>query len=74
MINDTPLRAIRLKCLDCCCNQIVEVRECTAEGCPLWVYRMGHNPKRKGLGNYSHLCGEKTKKEPAGGENIDEDI
>jgi len=41
----TPLKAIRRKCLDCCCNQIVEVRLCTCEKCPLWEYRMGHRPK-----------------------------
>ena len=41
----TPLKAIRAKCLDCCCNQAVEVRLCAAENCPLWEYRMGHRPK-----------------------------
>lgn len=46
----TPLRAIRLKCLDCCCQQIAEVRTCTITSCELWPFRMGHNPNRKGLG------------------------
>lgn len=41
----TPLKAIRLKCIDCTCGQIAEVRACTAKKCPLWVYRMGHRPK-----------------------------
>lgn len=41
----TPMRAIRAKCLDCCCGQAVEVRLCAAENCPLWEYRMGHRPK-----------------------------
>lgn len=41
----TPMRAIRAKCLDCCCGQVVEVRLCAAENCPLWEYRMGHRPK-----------------------------
>lgn len=40
----TPKRAIRLKCLDCSANQIVEVRECTHTRCPLWPFRMGKNP------------------------------
>lgn len=47
----TPLRAIRAKCLDCCCEQANEVRECTAVNCPLHFYRFGKNPNRKGKGN-----------------------
>lgn len=31
----TPLKAIRRKCLDCCCQQTVEVRECTYTKCAL---------------------------------------
>lgn len=46
----TPLKAIRAKCLDCC-GTSYEVKMCTATGCPLYVYRDGHNPKRKGAGN-----------------------
>lgn len=42
----TPVRAIRKKCLDCCCNQAAEVRLCPAADCPLWEYRMGHRPKK----------------------------
>ena len=34
-------KAIRLKCLDCCCGQSVEVRKCPLTDCPLWRYRMG---------------------------------
>ena len=34
-------KAIRLKCLDCCCGQSAEVRKCPAIDCPLWRYRMG---------------------------------
>lgn len=41
----TPLKAIRAKCLECCCGQFVEVRECTIQECPLYEYRMGHRPK-----------------------------
>lgn len=43
----TPVKAIRAKCLDCCCDQVAEVRACPAGDCPLWPYRMGHNPARK---------------------------
>ena len=51
----TPLKAIRAKCLDCCCWQINEVRLCPVRDCPLYPYRDGHNPKRKGMGNVSGL-------------------
>jgi hypothetical protein len=37
----TRTKAIRLKCLDCTCNQPAEVRKCPAMNCPLWRYRMG---------------------------------
>ena len=42
----TPVKAIRAKCLDCTCNQPVEVRLCTVEKCPLYPYRMGHRPQK----------------------------
>ena len=34
-------KAIRAKCLDCCCGNSAEVRKCTITTCPLWIYRMG---------------------------------
>ena len=45
----TPVKAIRAKCLDCCCNQRLEVKLCPAKGCPLWPYRLGHRPKNMEL-------------------------
>ena len=41
---ETPLRAIRANCIDCCGGQLSEVRKCTAVTCPLWPMRMGRNP------------------------------
>ena len=41
-------KAIRLKCLDCCCGSSTEVRKCPAEDCPLWRYRMGNEKKAQG--------------------------
>ena len=38
-------KAIRLKCLDCCCDQAAEVRKCPATNCPLWRFRMGREIK-----------------------------
>lgn len=40
----TPLKAIRLRCLDCCCQQPNEVRLCTVKDCSLWPYRFGKTP------------------------------
>ena len=40
----TPLKAIRQKCLDCCCYEKKEVRLCAAVNCPLHPYRFGHRP------------------------------
>lgn len=46
----TPVKAIRAKCLDCCCGSAQEVKLCPITDCPLYPYRMGHNPSRKGKG------------------------
>jgi hypothetical protein len=40
------LKAIRAKCLDCCCYQQAEIAKCTMINCPLWPFRMGTNPWR----------------------------
>jgi len=53
--NLSPLRAIRAKCLDCCCWQEVEVRNCPSVKCALHPFRMGKNPNRKGLGNAANF-------------------
>jgi hypothetical protein len=42
-----PLKALREKCLDCCCANAAEVRKCVAVDCALWPFRMGTNPFRK---------------------------
>ena len=39
------LQAIRHKCLDCCCFQPSEVRECPVSTCGLWPYRLGRDPE-----------------------------
>lgn len=43
----TPLKAIREKCLDCCCGQANEVKLCPCTDCALFPYRFGKNPFRK---------------------------
>lgn len=40
----SPLKAIRLKCLDCSCGSSNEVKLCPVEKCPLYPFREGHNP------------------------------
>lgn len=51
----TTLKAIRLKCLDCCCGSATEVKLCPAQACALWPFRLGKNPNRKGMGNAKNL-------------------
>lgn len=41
----TPIKAIRKKCLDCCNDQVAEVRHCHKTECTLHPYRMGKRPK-----------------------------
>jgi hypothetical protein len=41
-----PLKALRARCLDCCCGSASEVRKCLSIGCPSWPFRMGKNPFR----------------------------
>lgn len=45
--NGSRKKAIRLKCLDCCCGNPVEVRLCTAKNCPLWRFRLGKESKEE---------------------------
>ncbi len=46
----TPLKAIRYQCLECVCWSPYEVKNCTGKLCPLYPYRLGSNPERKGIG------------------------
>ena len=41
---ESPIRAIRSKCLDCSGGVPSEVRKCVAATCALWPFRMGSNP------------------------------
>ena len=42
-----PLKAIRAKCLDCCCGSSDEVRICHIDRCTLHPFRFGKNPFRR---------------------------
>ena len=37
----TRAKAIKAKCLDCCCGSQKEVKLCPSKDCPLWIYRLG---------------------------------
>jgi len=47
----TPLKAIRQNCIDCSCSSPKEVKDCIIFDCPLYEYRLGKNPRRRGIGN-----------------------
>lgn len=40
----TPLKSIRLKCLDCCAGSSLEVSRCHIETCSLHPFRFGKRP------------------------------
>ena len=45
----SPMKAVRAKCLDCCCGSLKSVRFCPCDGvhgsdCPLWPLRFGMRP------------------------------
>jgi hypothetical protein len=62
---DTPLKAIRKKCLDCSCWQHKEVRKCTVIDCPIYPYRLGRRPNKATLDTIKHFREENV--EPTGG-------
>ena len=41
-----PVKAIKAKCIDCCCGNESEVRVCPCEDCPLHPYKIEKNPYR----------------------------
>lgn len=45
------MKAIHEKCIDCCGGQVREVKFCPIKDCPLYPYRMGHDPFRKRKAN-----------------------
>ena len=48
-----PLKAIRLRCLDCSNWQVNEVKYCVHKSCALWHLRMGKKPKGYEYSNIS---------------------
>ena len=46
---NTPLVAIRNRCLDCCCWRPEEVKLCTSTDCALHPWRFGRRPSTMGI-------------------------
>ncbi len=47
MKSESPLFAIREKCLDCCAGSNLEVKMCVIQDCSLYPFRLGKNPYLK---------------------------
>ena len=62
-------KAIRLKCLDCCCGSVYEVRLCPVRKCPLWRFRLGaecRDESDENAGNFQKINSDES--QPAGQE------
>ena len=59
----SPLKAIRAKCLDCCCNQVYEINRCHIDDCALYPFREGKNPNRAGIMSDEHKAALKQGRE-----------
>lgn len=56
----TPMKSIRLKCLDCCAGSANEVRLCPCKECALWPYRYGRRPATVARKEAARLAGERV--------------
>lgn len=65
MINRTPLKTIRIFCLQCGGGSPKEVRYCSSAECPLHLYRFGTNPHRQGVGPGRIILCKKSERESA---------
>ena len=57
---DTPIKAIRKKCLDCSYLQPKEVRHCTVMDCAIYPYRFGRRPDSSTLDTIKAYHDEKA--------------
>jgi hypothetical protein len=55
IIANTPIRAIRARCIECVGQHYSLIRNCEHLDCPLFRYRLGTNPARKGIGGRKKL-------------------
>jgi len=66
----SPLAAIRLNCLGCCCGSFKAVKFCTCDGanstrCPLWPFRFGRRPSTIRRGPMAKFLDPATMPDPA---------
>jgi hypothetical protein len=57
----SPLEAIRRHCKQCSGGSLKNVTTCDINNCPLYAFRLGHNPNRKKIGNIRNLKHEDIK-------------
>ncbi|SVE37340.1 uncharacterized protein METZ01_LOCUS490194 [marine metagenome] len=57
----TPIKAMRAKCLDCCCGSPKEVRLCPVIECALYPYRFGRRPTKAILDTIKEFYAENVK-------------
>ena len=55
---NTPIKAIRKKCLDCTCYQPKEIRLCPIIECALYPYRFGRRPDEATLDTLKEFYSE----------------
>ena len=58
----TPIKAIRLFCIECMGFQLAEIPKCTAPLCPLFPFRMGkaHSGKKGVTKYFSKIATQKA--------------
>ena len=57
---DTPIKAIRKKCLDCSNYQPKEIRLCPVIKCAIYPYRFGRRPDAKTISTLEEYFGKKA--------------
>jgi hypothetical protein len=66
----SPLKALRLRCIDCYGGSLKSVRGCTSTDCPSWPFRMGRNPWRAPVSEERRQPGrELAARRPRGAKN-----
>ena len=66
----SPLKALRLRCIDCYGDCLKSVRGCTSTDCPSWPFRMGRNPWRAPVSEERRQLGrDLAARRPRGAEN-----
>ena len=66
----SPLKALRLRCIDCYGGCLKSVRGGTSKDCPSWPFRMGRNPWRAPVSEERRQLGrELAARRPRGAEN-----